>query len=78
LTRAEIERRLHSVEQRVGAVVAPDHAARGQAALAAIGVDLARLSNAELDRLEVLAGTWPEGSTEIPVAAIWAFLGKQS
>ena len=51
-------------------------AARGRAALQQLGIDLGKLTNDELDRLEMLTSMWPPESDVIPVAAVYACLGR--
>jgi hypothetical protein len=71
--KAQHLRRIERAEALAGLACAPDGARQGREALAALGVDLTRLSLAELTRLERLAETWPDDSP-IPAAAIVATL----
>ena len=51
-------------------------AARGAAELRRLGIDLGKLSNDELSRIEMLAGVWPDDGTVVNAAAVWACLGR--
>ena len=55
---------------------ARDGAARGEAELRRLGIDLSKLTAAELERLDVFAGAWPDDGTVVNAAAIYAVLGK--
>jgi hypothetical protein len=76
VNRAELEKRLDRLARRRPAPADLEGAARGAAELQRLGIDLGKLSNAELGRLEMLAGTWPDDGTMVPAAAIWACLGR--
>jgi hypothetical protein len=58
------------------APAAQDGAVRGAAELRRLGIDLGKLTNAELDWLELLAGAWPDDGTKIPAGAVYAVLGS--
>ena len=70
--------RIDLAEKRTALVTSPtaEAAARGRAALQQLGVNLSKLTNDELARIEMLVNTWPDDGTAIPAAAIWACLGR--
>jgi hypothetical protein len=51
-------------------------AARGEAGLRRLGIDLSKLTDAELSRLKTLARAWPDDGTVVNAAAIYALIGE--
>ena len=50
-------------------------ARRGE--LQRLGIDLGKLTNAELDRLEALVSAWPDDDTLVAAAVVYACFGKR-
>ena len=77
MNRARLNR-IELAEKHTAVAIAPTTAvaARGEVELRRLGIDLGKLSTAELDRLEMLAGAWPDDGTAVPAAAVWACLGR--
>jgi hypothetical protein len=74
MNRGALERRLALAETATAGVL-DRRAETGRAALAAIGVDLAALSDDALHRLERLASEWPRELGDIPAGVVRACLG---